>query len=837
MANDFDWQNEEDGDWRQQPATPAGITARRTWRRRPLLLLAFVLLASGALAYFGLARQTAAREAAVVQDVLRSHALVAEAARRADDELFRLLLSSRDLEWVEEQTALLAAGLLFERAPLGLTLAAAEGNVVAVTLSADLQEAVVSSDWPYSLEGPDGTTSTILRQTAVYRQGASGWLLAPPLPHFWGPTLSADGRYVRLSYPERDQLLARRLAADLDETIAHACRTLPQLTCYDLRLQIDLSASPAALVGLSQPEALLPAGLQLVLPAPTVAGLPLDEAGYQALYRGYAARAVAAVLNYELGWNCCRRALFYQALLDKQLAELGLRAWPLPNDAYRRALRHLARLGDVSELWHSDAAADPSLDQAGGWMAYALVDFVLQASPPASLADMQVHFLTMPILNVWLQRVSAGGSSRGASELEHDWAAFLQRRAVAALPPRPLPWPDEELLLLCASQWGRSASLYRYDPAGNSWSTAAAGRPFLLMNALPGSRGALLIESELTAEGDLEQVRTILWQDGREVVLAAELLFQFGPLQPDPAGQYLPLLSLPGKDQEFAMRLLDLDSCRPDGCRLLPIAGIPTWSPDGTQTLLDTLEVFFGGQAQLLQRAGRIGESPVRLPDGAQPFWLDDMTYGYNVQFSGATLMAARVADDQPFLLLEPAQLAALLPGDVDPELLSITDLALAPTGRLFLIVDLPSARPPVGRPGHTDRYLVSLDWPSRALALLGEWGGQDYFIGALSPLSFSPDGRWLLILQPRQFGAGSPPVVDLILYDIEGGQMEKLQTGAGQSGLPTSFAGWSSDGRWLAWLIDDGLVLTAPGYDYDHPVLHDFGECLGVAWVRRGGR
>jgi hypothetical protein len=837
MANDFDWQNEEDGDWRQQPATPAGVTARRTWRRRPLLLLAFVLLASGALAYFGLARQTAAREAAVTQDVLRSHALVAEAGRRADEELYRLLLSSRDPAWVEGQMALLAAGLLFERAPLGLSLAAAEGKAPAVILSADLQEAVVTSDWPYTLKGSDGSTVIILRQTAVYRQGTAGWLLAPSPPDFWGPTLSAGGRYIRLSYPERDQLLAGRLASDLDEMIADACQNLPQLACYDLRLEIELSAAPPALAALSQPEALLPAGLHLVLPAPTLAGLPLDEAGYQALYRGYAARVMAAVMNYELGWNCCQRALFYQALLDKQLAELGLRAWPLPYDAYRQALRRPSTVEDLSRLWHSDAAADPLLDEPDAWLAYALVDFIVQASQTASLADMQVHFLTVPVLNVWLQRVSAGGSSGGARALEGDWAAFLQKRALAALPPRPLPWPDEGVVLMCASEWGRPATLHRYYPATNNWSTAAAVRPFLLMSPLPGSQGALLVEGVFASEGDLEQLRTILWQDGREVPVASELLFQFGPLQPDPAGQYLPLLGLLERDEGFGMRLLDLESCRPDGCRLLSIDGVPTWSPDGSQTILSTWPGFFGEEAPFLQRAGRTGESPTRLADGAQPFWLDDTTYGYNVRFSGATLMAASTTDDQPFLLLEPAQVGALLPGDADPELLSITDLAATPTGRLFLIVDLPSARPPVGRPGPTDRYLLALDWPSRELTLLGRWGGHGYFIESFSSLSFSPGGRWLLIVQPRQPGAGSPPVVDLILYDIEAGQLEMLQTGAGQSGVATSFAGWSSNGRWLVWLIDNGLVLTAPGYNYDFPVMHDFGECLGVAWVRRGER
>jgi hypothetical protein len=838
MANDFDWQNEEDGDWRQQPATPAGVTARRTWHRRPLLLLAFVLLASGALAYFGLARQTAAREAAVVQDVLRSHALVAEAGRRADEELYRLLLSSRDPAWVEGQMALLAAGLLFERAPLGLNLAAAEGNVVAVTLSADLQEAVVSSDWFYTFDGRDGPATTILRQAAVYRHGAAGWLLEPPLPDFWGPTLSESGRYVRFTFPERDQLLARRLAADLDETIGHACHKVDQLLCRDLLLEIDLSATPSALAALAVPEAFLPAGLHLVLPAPTLAGLPLDETGYQALYHGYAARAVAAVINHELGWNCCQRALFYQALLDKQLVELGLRSWPLTAADYRQVLRQSASLADVSRLWYSTAATNLTQAQPEGWLAYALVDYVLEHSLVETPAEMHHRFLSSPNFDRWLRTVTPVGSLALATTSESSWSRFLLGRALLSQTAPPIAWPEEDLLLMCGDEWGHVTPLRLYNAASGAWTELLEEPAFILMTPLPGNAGILFVEMELGPEEQAVDVparwRTLLWQNGRQLEISSQPIFQFFAIAPDPAEQYLPLLTYDVDYDTYGVTLLDLDSCRAGDCRLLPIDGIPAWSPGGSQAILSPTS-FVPDEPGALRRSGRLGEAPVALPGSGQPFWLDETTYGYLSDGAGGAVMIADSSDDVPMLLLEAADLVALLPADVDPERLRIRHLVVGGDASLYLLVHHaePGSAAAQRRP-RTQASVLVYDWPAGRLSLLAQWEDQGLAADYMSPLSFSPDGRWLVASQLRELATGVS-AVELYFIDLWQQRHELIRSSLGQHWPADPVTRWSADGRWFVRLVEGGLVLTAPGYEYDYLVLHEFGPCRGIAWTGKG--
>jgi hypothetical protein len=833
MSDDFEWHTEEDDDWQERSPGPltAAARSRRWWL--PLLVALVLILVAGGGVYYGLVRQAASRETAVVEDVLRSHALLEEAARRSDRELYRLLLSGRDLDWVDGQLEMVEAGLLLDRAPLGLRLVSSQGAVTAVTLSTDLQEAQVTTEWPYTIDGRDGGSQTaILRHTALYRRGSSGWLLAPPDRAFWGATLSGGGRYVRLSFPERDEILGRRLAADLEDAVARACRSLEQPACRDTRLEIALATGPAAVAALAKPDALLPGDLRLVLPAPTLAGVPVDEAGYQALSRAYAARAVAVLINHELDWNCCGRALFYQALLDKRLAELGLRPWPLADADYRRALRRPAGLDSVSRLWHSAAGSNFSPDQPDAWLAYALVDFVLQGPAPVTVAEMQAHFLDGTVFQIWLRRVMSLDSSAEAMALENSWSRFLQARVLASQTSPPIGWPDEDLLLMCAREW-LGASLYRYHPAGDAWTRVAADRPFLLMTPLPGGLGALLVEGVIGSDDSLEQWRTILWQDGREVELGAVPVFQFISLPPDPAGQYLPLLGFNVELNTLSARLLDLESCRSAGCRLLPIPGLPVWSPDGSQTILAPATFFFEEGPTPLQRGGRLGEDPVPLRPGTRPFWLDETTYGYLPETPARAVAVAGTTDDEPVLLLQTAELAAFLPEDVDSEHLFIDDAAATAAGSLLLLVRRQPGGPSLHPPAQADFYLLAYDYASGALDRLAQWAGQGNMGGPL-PLSFSPDGRWLLVSQLGQLGTGLASVSNLYLYDLRHNRMEHLQSSVGESGARISMVDWSPDGQWFARLVEDGLVLTAPGHEYDFLAPHDFGPCMGVAWLER---
>jgi hypothetical protein len=94
---------------------------------------------------------------------------------------------------------------------------------------------------------------------------------------------------------------------------------------YKLRLR--LSRDPASLQHVNRLLDVYPAtaGQDMELPAPSLVGKPVDEAGYRALYRGYAGWVAAAMLSH-----LNQDAFFTHEYLSEQLARWQLQAPPLP---------------------------------------------------------------------------------------------------------------------------------------------------------------------------------------------------------------------------------------------------------------------------------------------------------------------------------------------------------------------------------------------------------------------------------------------------------------------------------------------------------------------------
>ncbi len=394
MSN-FSWHEDENLGWEQPPElSPEPPPHWLSWRR--LLLAGVLLLALGLGAtavYRQLSQRAAAISSALEEEVRSSHALVMQAARQQDGDLLQMLLSGRDLGWAEAQQVLVQEGLLYDRAGFGLTWLPDETTtaVAAITLNPELNTAVLTTTQVYAVAIGSGLTQTVtLRQTAVYRSGPDRWLLAPPDASFWGDTLVIQGARLTVAYPARDTAVARRLAIDLDDKLAEACRFI--LDCPPrLRLMLNLTTNPEALyhsnrrpyaqseeaisatfAGEYTMPLLLPTSGGLSLPAPTLVGLPQDEAAYQALARGYAARLLSAYIVESLGWRCCQQAEFLQAALDWQMAQVGLRPRPLHRadygaarglslvQAYEAGMRGERRfLHMLVAFWSETAGVDP----------------------------------------------------------------------------------------------------------------------------------------------------------------------------------------------------------------------------------------------------------------------------------------------------------------------------------------------------------------------------------------------------------------------------------------------------------------------------------------------
>ena len=432
MSPDFEWQTEEDRSWRAPAGSAAG---RRSWPGRPLFLLGVVALAllGGGLALALQLRQRVQEATADTEaQVLASYHLVVQAAEEQDVELFRHFLSGRDPAWSEAQAALLEEGALFDRAAFGLhwrPARAADPAKVSISLSPDLTEAEVVAEQMFAVAIGNGLTATLpLQRTSLFRLGEDAWLYAPPqnAHSYWGGQGVHEGRLLRLAYPLRDEEVVRRLAPDLEKKLAQMC-ALPDLGCpAGWHLDVRLATEAGVLAASPNPQASRGRLREVSLPAPTLLGLPLNEAGYQALYRAYGSALVKVAVANLVDYECCAHYLFYQALRDDQLAQLGLRPWPLAPADYVQIRDGLRSLEELAVLWHeTEAAGKGELNQV-----YAFVEFLrTDASlgwPPA--ARLQRGLNTALRFSEWLQPFAA-------VSLEERWPGFAAEQARRASLP------------------------------------------------------------------------------------------------------------------------------------------------------------------------------------------------------------------------------------------------------------------------------------------------------------------------------------------------------------------------------------------------------------------
>ncbi len=344
----FDWQiggkgwddtppdEVEQTDWSVQEIGPDHRVVRRSGSR----LLYAALIAVAALGLIGIilvligTRRYDELTARIKQEVLASHTLMRRAAAQADAELFDMFLPDDDPGWSAAQRELFSRGLIDGRAPFGLIAPPVEPTI-RVTLTGDLQEAEVISEPTYAVRLGHGVTQTIrLRHTTFYRLEGQRWLLSRPDVEFWGDSITTTGRVVTLIYPGRDKDIGSRLARDLDSAFSSICAEFDEVLCpTDRPLRIRMATRASHVIHLLDTTATgityYDDALGFVLPSPTLFGTPLDDAGYQVVYRRYATRIADSLLRYAPGIQAHRSLRwFYVSAADRVLAQHGLRAWP-----------------------------------------------------------------------------------------------------------------------------------------------------------------------------------------------------------------------------------------------------------------------------------------------------------------------------------------------------------------------------------------------------------------------------------------------------------------------------------------------------------------------------
>ncbi len=333
---DFDWHIEEEVNrFDAQPA--AGMVKPRRRRWLTVLLVLTIVASAGVLIVQALTQRAEnERLETIKEDVLAAHSLMRRAAAQGDAEIFGMLLSGDDLSWRKAQHDLLSRELVESRAPLGLIAQPGE-PAIHITLTHGLTEAEVLSEQTYAVSIGRETTQTIrLRHVAFYRLDGQRWFLSPPGDEFWGKWITTTGQLLTLTYPERDQDIAARLARDLDLTLNDMCAELGEWVCpSDAQLRIRLNAQPSSLIQMLDSEMVhaIASGhtFSITLPSPTLFGTPTDESGYQELYRRYAVRTVAILARSRITLRLNRDpdlAKLYDSAIDRLLVQKGLRPWP-----------------------------------------------------------------------------------------------------------------------------------------------------------------------------------------------------------------------------------------------------------------------------------------------------------------------------------------------------------------------------------------------------------------------------------------------------------------------------------------------------------------------------
>ncbi len=430
MPANFRWEAESEVEWADETEMPSETSNGRSRLRIALSITLLVFLAIPIALFIkrSLDNRIEANINSIKENVLSTHELVKRAAAGHDNELLATFMSGRSSDWLDAQVALANRNEFESRLSFGFELKREGDLQTTITLSPDLRQAELVEERAYQVQSTDGSVITVrLQHPFIYRSSSSKWLLSPPLEDYWGEDITLTGRFFNLSFPQRDEEISRKLAADIEAAVASACANLSTISCpNDERLQVRLTTDPRALLSFGTVESLTDEG-ELILPAPSLVGLPVDNAAYRFLRRSYAAQVVSRQIIIENEYTCCRRATLIRAFLAFQLLQIELSPWPLSTLDYAKIHESGITLQHVGRLFQLDWISQRILGDLDGVVALAFAGFIGTRDPMISMEDVMQWLLTARTLEGWLADVTHERYS--SRDLEADWADHIERQA------------------------------------------------------------------------------------------------------------------------------------------------------------------------------------------------------------------------------------------------------------------------------------------------------------------------------------------------------------------------------------------------------------------------
>ncbi len=831
MPSQLDWRKGKDA-WEEIEvvrAQPPAAPPRRPWSLIFTVVLIIGLIGASVIVFVN--HRTSENLDAIESSILGTNALVFQAIMAGDVELLRSNMSGRDPDWVASQENALAAELMYDRPLWGLDskLNMVDESEIEIGLNPEWNTAELVIPLDYSYEPFDGLTKTVqLEQTLVYRRNSERWLLAPADINFWGERFIFEGQYLTLNYPERDQEIVVRLAAELDDLIRDLCTEIEGMACAaDFQLTIRLDDRSSQIGSITSPLKQLPCvdgGFNM--PTPTLVGLPVDEAGYEILLQGYRTTVAASALTRMIYSDFCPNSPLTIAMLDYRLTQLGFQSWPLKPVDYLDLVEDQVHLRQAN-FYINNRLINTSIEAfiKDNSSVYAIVEFLIEGHE-TTLEEIEKNIVENPREIYFFQPpLSNWTNSNYASnrELEFAWEQFLRAKAgnEGEFPQHiEPPFPGQDLLLVCLTGLSDTTSalpdrmLYALDLQEEEWITVDDLRlstGFLLSS--PGDEGVIIVEQRFGFLG----VRTL---DENEPIIIVENSKNWLPVTfvEKPSGD-LDLMVYNVRSHLY--ELVQFTKCLSRlFCLSSAVLGYPIWSPSGERILL-TSPGNFGYERQYARPfiLGRFKFSGIEIGEGSSQFWLSDEQFGY-VATDGRTVMVSRIGEDE---LLEEAEVLFTLE-EVDPI------LAIDPATTIESVLSNPEEPEDLivtvrHRDGGASVYQVNLlrRWIQKLVNKEFELNEETVY-----SFDFSPETRWLVISGHDS----TTSTTYLHFYDLDENEVRSYQYKMVFE-RPIHWAmDWSAGDEWLA-VPDNGYVrLINPAADYQTVIVPDGVTCSDVVWV-----
>lgn len=465
MSN-FTWKSEEE--WDDAIAVERKPRRKRPWRRffaMGIIILTLISTLVG-LSYW----RIEAVDQQVSDEVISSYELIQEAVRLDDEELFISVLSGRSDEWVNTQTDLFTTVKLDNRTIFGFEIDSqpVDGTALAIELSPDLNSAIVQRQQAYIDRFGE---SVAMELTDVYRRGQTRWLLAPPEDEFWGdwvefqePTAIIDTKF-----PQRDAAVVWPVQQYLEEKVGELCSNIAYQCPPGFKVNIIFHPDPYTLVQWNDLEYSYTSEDQIVVPAPTLIGIPVDEAGEEALARAYASLVLPKVIVDLINYSCC------------------VSEFPLIASFIERQLIYLDILPPVNQAeLHQSFFLNPFIPSPIGFEdGFNINDDLLRKRGHIAAAYYEEN---TTVTTADLLSLTAAGDRNWMSELNR---VIRDNRAIDFLPDHLLPrfvdeafggdnapLPIAEKLIVICQDESRDRFVGEYDFQQNSWQTTPLdGRP------------------------------------------------------------------------------------------------------------------------------------------------------------------------------------------------------------------------------------------------------------------------------------------------------------------------------------------------------------------------